>query len=226
MTSWSWTRRHSRATPCQLTRSRAAASSSSAAGIARRGPGQRCPAHPAHHVPCPWQLNHRPVKLKAGTDFVVAPRRYVLDTIIAAAAERAGADVRPGVTVTGVRRNGRGRVVGVYGHDRSGAPVDIGARYVIGADGLQSRIARSAGAAIREARPANGATQYAYYAGIPWTGSEFFVGPRSLLASSRLTTGRPASGYATPPPTRKPSAAGTRRAKRLSASCLSVPPRS
>lgn len=122
----------------------------------------------------------RPVKLKAGIDFVVAPRRYMLDAIVANAAERAGADVRPGVTVTGVRRDGRGRAVGVYGHDRAGAPIDIGARYVIGADGLQSRVARSVGAAISEVRPADGATQYAYYAGIPWTGNEFFVGARSL----------------------------------------------
>ncbi|MGE5287985.1 MAG: NAD(P)/FAD-dependent oxidoreductase [Micromonosporaceae bacterium] len=122
----------------------------------------------------------RPIKHKAGVDFVVAPRRYVLDTIVATAAERAGAHVRPGVTVAGVRRDGCGRVAGVYGRDRAGAPVDIGARYVIGADGLQSRVARSAGAAINEARPAGGATQYAYYAGSPWTGIEFFVAARSL----------------------------------------------
>jgi flavin-dependent dehydrogenase len=68
----------------------------------------------------------------------------------------------------------------VYGRDRAGAPIDISARYVIGADGLQSRVARSVGAAISEVRQADGATQYAYYAGIPWTGNEFFVGARSL----------------------------------------------
>ena len=56
----------------------------------------------------------------------------------------------------------------------------IGARYVIGADGLQSRVARSVGAAISEVRQADGATQYAYYAGIPWTGNEFFVAERSF----------------------------------------------
>src|SRR5215471_13318530 len=75
----------------------------------------------------------RTIKHKAGVDLVVAPRRYVLDTILAAAAQQAGADVRQGVTVTGVRRDRRGLVVGVSGHDRRGAPVDIGARYVIGA---------------------------------------------------------------------------------------------
>jgi flavin-dependent dehydrogenase len=122
----------------------------------------------------------RPVKRKAGVDFLVAPRRYVLDTIVAAAAEQAGADVRTGVTVTGVQRDGRGRAVGVYGRDRAGAAIAIGARYVIGADGLQSRVARSVGAAISEVRRADGAVQYAYYAGSPWTGIEFFVAERSL----------------------------------------------
>ena len=78
----------------------------------------------------------RTIRHKAGVDLVVAPRRYVLDTIIAAAAQRAGADVRTGVTVTGVQRDGRGRVTGIYGHDRAGAAIDLGARYVIGADGL------------------------------------------------------------------------------------------
>jgi flavin-dependent dehydrogenase len=71
-------------------------------------------------------------------------------------------------------------VAGISGHDRSGAPVDIGARFVIGADGLRSRVAHSAGAAINEVRPAGGATQYAYYAGIQWTGIELFVADRSF----------------------------------------------
>jgi len=109
----------------------------------------------------------RTIKHKAGVDLLVAPRRYVLDTILATAAERAGADLRPGVTVTGLQRDGRDRVVGVYGHDRAGAPVELGARWVVGADGLRSRVARSVGAAINELRPVGGATQYAYYTGIP-----------------------------------------------------------
>ena len=103
----------------------------------------------------------RTIKHKAGVGFLVAPRRYVLDTILAAAAERAGADLRTGITVTGVQRDRHGRVAGVYGHDRGGAPIDIGARYVIGADGLRSRVAHSVGAPVNEARPAGGAIQYA-----------------------------------------------------------------
>jgi len=122
----------------------------------------------------------RTIKDKAGVDFLVAPRRYVLDTILASAAQRAGAEVRPGVTMTGVQRDGCGRVVGVRGHDRAGAPVEIAARYVIGADGLGSQVARSVGAPVNEVRPAGGAAQYAYYTGIPWTAIEFFVADRSF----------------------------------------------
>jgi flavin-dependent dehydrogenase len=122
----------------------------------------------------------RPIKHKAGVDFLVAPRRYVLDTILAAAAQRAGAEVRPGHTVTGVWRDRRGRVAGVSGNDRAGVPVEVAARYVVGADGLGSRVARSVGAALTEVRPAGGAAQYAYYAGIPWAGMELFAAERSL----------------------------------------------
>jgi flavin-dependent dehydrogenase len=122
----------------------------------------------------------RTIKHKAGVDLLVAPRRQVLDTILATAAGRAGADVRLGVTVSGVRRDGHGRVVGVYGHDRAGAPVELGARWVVGADGLGSRVARSVGAATEEVRPAGGAAQYAYYAGCRWAGIEFFVAERSF----------------------------------------------
>jgi flavin-dependent dehydrogenase len=122
----------------------------------------------------------RVIRPKAGVDLVVAPRRQVLDTILADAARQAGADVRHGVTVTGVQRDRDGRVAGICGHDRAGASVELRGRYVIGADGLRSLVARSAGAAISQVRPAGGATQYAYYAGIPWNGIEFFVADRSL----------------------------------------------
>jgi flavin-dependent dehydrogenase len=122
----------------------------------------------------------RTIKDKAGVDLLVAPRRYVLDTILATAAERAGAEVRTGVTVTGLQRDGHGRVVGVDGHDRAGARAEIRARFVIGADGLHSRVADLAGAAVDQAGPAGGAVQYAYYAGGRWAGFEFFVAERSF----------------------------------------------
>jgi 2-polyprenyl-6-methoxyphenol hydroxylase-like FAD-dependent oxidoreductase len=122
----------------------------------------------------------RQVKRSAGVDHLVAPRRYVLDDLLANAAGRAGARLRAGVSVTGVHLDDHGRATGVYGNDRSGTPVSVDARYVVGADGLTSRVARHVGAPLVQQRPATGATQYAYFAGLPWDGIEFFVADGAL----------------------------------------------
>jgi flavin-dependent dehydrogenase len=126
------------------------------------------------------ESTRRTIKDKAGVDFLVAPRRYLLDTLLATAAEHAGAEVHTGITVTGLQRDGGGRVVGVSGHDRTGDRVQIGARYVVGADGLRSRVAGLVDATINETGRAGGAAQYTYYAGSPWTDIEFFVAERSF----------------------------------------------
>jgi 2-polyprenyl-6-methoxyphenol hydroxylase-like FAD-dependent oxidoreductase len=122
----------------------------------------------------------RPIKNKAGVDLLVAPRRHILDTIVAEAAFRAGADVRFGMTVTGVRLDDAGRATGVYARNRTGARVEISARFVVGADGLGSRVARAVGAEIIEGRGDDGATQYAYFTGPVWNGIEFIVADRAL----------------------------------------------
>jgi len=122
----------------------------------------------------------RAVKHKAGVDLLVAPRRYVLDSIVADAAAAAGVEVRLGVTVDGVHLDDNGRATGVYGHDCMGGPVEIDARYVIGADGLGSRIARSVGAEVIEDRGNGGAAMYAYYDDVPWAGIELVVADRAL----------------------------------------------
>ena len=116
----------------------------------------------------------RQVKQHAGVGLLVAPRRRVLDPILADAAQAAGAGIRFGVTVTGLRHDD-GRVVGVTARDSAGVPLEFDARFVIGADGLRSRVARSVGASIDAAGPTDGVTHYAYYAGPAWQGHEFFV---------------------------------------------------
>jgi flavin-dependent dehydrogenase len=122
----------------------------------------------------------RAIKDKAGVDLLVAPRRYILDTLVAESAAAAGVDVRLGVTVSGVRLNDAGRAIGVYGHDGADAPLEIDAQFVVGADGLRSRVARSVGAEIIEDRGDDGAAQYAYYAGLPWDGIELIIADRAL----------------------------------------------
>ncbi len=122
----------------------------------------------------------RIVKDRFGVDHLVAPRRYILDAILADAAVRAGATLRTGVTVGGLHINDLGRATGVYGRDRDGGPVDIDARFVIGADGLNSRVARSVGAGFVVDRGTGGSARYAYYRGVPWSGIEFYTGHRCL----------------------------------------------
>jgi flavin-dependent dehydrogenase len=122
----------------------------------------------------------RPVKDAAGVDLLVAPRRHVLDTLVTGAAATAGADVRTGVTVDGVLRDATGRVVGVHGHDATGAAVRVEARFVVGADGLRSRVARAVGAPVVEHRGDGGAAQYAYYTGIPWPQIELVAAEDAL----------------------------------------------
>ena len=122
----------------------------------------------------------RPVRPACEVEYFLAPRRYVLDTLLAEAAARSGARLRTGLNVVGVRRDGNGRATGVYGRDRRGRDVELGARFVVGADGLQSRIARCVGAEVLDRRPDGGTAQYAYYTGLPWSGIEFYVADGAL----------------------------------------------
>jgi flavin-dependent dehydrogenase len=115
------------------------------------------------------------VKDRAGVDLMIAPRRHILDTLLADAAMGAGAEYRFGSTVTDLRFDG-GRVTGIAGRDEGGAPFEIDARFVIGADGVRSRVARAAGAELTEVRSPGAATFYAYFAGLDWDGFEFHLG--------------------------------------------------
>ncbi|MET0457942.1 MAG: NAD(P)/FAD-dependent oxidoreductase [Ilumatobacteraceae bacterium] len=121
----------------------------------------------------------REIKESAGVDHVLAPRRHVLDRIMADAAVSAGATLTTGASVEGITRTGDGRVTGVYGRDRDGL-FEHRARLVIGADGVRSRIARAVGAPTLLARRPTGATHYAYFAGPDWDGTEYFLGDRAF----------------------------------------------
>jgi 2-polyprenyl-6-methoxyphenol hydroxylase-like FAD-dependent oxidoreductase len=122
----------------------------------------------------------RAIKLKSGVDFLVAPRRYLLDTLVAEAAAHAGVDVRMGVVVAGACLDDFGRATGVYGYDRTGDQIEIEARFVVGADGLGSRVARSVGAEVIEDRDEGSAAQYAYFDGPPWQAIELIAADRAL----------------------------------------------
>ena len=107
----------------------------------------------------------RTIKEQVGVDLLVAPRRSVLDALLVEEAQRAGARLMTGVQ-RGLRATRRdGRVNGVLGSSDDGR-VDLRSRFVVGADGLRSRVARLVGAPYTEVRRAgSGAAHYAYFAG-------------------------------------------------------------
>jgi len=112
-----------------------------------------------------------------GVDALYAPRRTVLDTILANAAREAGAEVRFGVIVDDLRKDPSGRVTGVVARDDRGHDLGLRSDLVIGADGIRSIVAQSAGAsALRLARN-SGATVYTYFSGLEASGYEWAYAP-------------------------------------------------
>jgi flavin-dependent dehydrogenase len=118
----------------------------------------------------------RTVKPRAGVDHLIAPRRYILDGILADAAVAAGATIRTGLTATGLLRGDDGRVHGVRAQAADGTTVRLRALVVVGADGVRSRMAQLAGSAVREVHPADNATFYTYVRGGFSSAIEFHVG--------------------------------------------------
>jgi 2-polyprenyl-6-methoxyphenol hydroxylase-like FAD-dependent oxidoreductase len=115
-----------------------------------------------------------PIKRTPGVEALYAPRRTVLDTLLVDAAAAAGAEIRFGVSVTGLLRDDAGRVVGVRGRDRTGCPVVARARLIVGADGLRSTVASAAGAATLRIGSGAGAVIYGYWSDLPVDGYEWF----------------------------------------------------
>jgi 2-polyprenyl-6-methoxyphenol hydroxylase-like FAD-dependent oxidoreductase len=124
-----------------------------------------------HHA---GSVTRRTIKDRHGVDFVVAPRRHILDALLLDAARAAGAEVLTATTVTDVVHDRNGRATAVRARTANG-PTTISARLVVGADGLRSRVARSVRAPFLEQRAAGGALHYAYFRG-HWPAMEYYVG--------------------------------------------------
>jgi flavin-dependent dehydrogenase len=118
----------------------------------------------------------RTVKPRCGVDHLIAPRRYILDSILADAAAMAGATIRTGLTVTGVLRTDDGRVDGVRARAPDGTVVGLRARVVVGADGVRSRMATLCRSVVHESYPVDSATFYTYVSDPSWRAIEFHVG--------------------------------------------------
>lgn len=125
----------------------------------------------------------RRLKASAGVDLLVAPRRYVLDSILADAAVRAGATLRTATTVTDVLRDDTGRVIGVTARTRDGQRQTHLAHQVVGADGLRSTMAARLGASEQRGFSPDVSLFYAYVDQARWGGFEFHVSPGAFAGA-------------------------------------------
>ncbi|HKE97399.1 MAG TPA: FAD-dependent monooxygenase [Actinomycetes bacterium] len=117
------------------------------------------------------------IRPAAGVRALYAPRRTLLDAMLADAAAEAGAEVRFQVAVTGLLTGRDGRVTGIAGRDRTGRRVTAHAPLVVGADGIRSTVARAVGAPVVRAGGGASAFLYGYWTGLGTEGYEWFYAP-------------------------------------------------
>ena len=121
-----------------------------------------------------------PAEVADGVDANYAPRRFVLDTILVAAAVAAGAELREHFAVHELVWDD-GRVVGIRGRAKGGAMVTEHARIIVGADGAHSVVAKAVRADTYDARPALSFAYYSYFSGVPLAGIEVYLRPEECM---------------------------------------------
>lgn len=100
-----------------------------------------------------------------GVAALYAPRRYILDAELLAAAVEAGAEFRQGHRMRELIFDENGRVAGVQvsvGRSR----ITLRSRFVVGADGMRSRVAAAVKSPAYETHPPVSAYTYGYFSGI------------------------------------------------------------
>lgn len=113
------------------------------------------------------------IKPSYGTRSLIAPRRYILDRILADAAQDAGAEIRYGASFANVLRDPYGQIEGVI-FDGVERRQNAYAPLVIGADGRRSTMARRVHAQIIEKSKHSTNCIYAYVSGLPNEGYQWF----------------------------------------------------
>lgn len=113
----------------------------------------------------------------------IAPRRLVLDQVLIDAAREAGAELLEGFTLTGVQRDASGRVTGIDGRMADGGTRALPARFVVGADGTHSPLARAVGAAtlVSHDKDEGSHNVYAYFDELPLAEVEFHSRPERMF---------------------------------------------
>jgi flavin-dependent dehydrogenase len=109
------------------------------------------------------------IEPKFGVDALYAPRRALLDRVLADAASESGAEIEYGVRVDDVIFDHRGRACGVVtSNGKTRTRIEAG--LVIGADGLHSTIAARVNAATVAAGQHSSGVLYSYWEDVPAEG--------------------------------------------------------
>jgi 2-polyprenyl-6-methoxyphenol hydroxylase-like FAD-dependent oxidoreductase len=114
-----------------------------------------------------------------GVPVGLGPRRGPLDQILVDAAVEAGAELRDGFVVDDLLFSD-GRVVGIEGRGAD-APVRERARYVVGADGRNSRVAKRVRSPEYEAVPTLTVWYFSYWSGMVGDGLELYQRGRRII---------------------------------------------
>jgi flavin-dependent dehydrogenase len=109
-------------------------------------------------------------------DALFAPRRTVLDRALADTAMEAGVAFSYGTSLQQVT-TASGRVTGVIVRPPMGWDREIGARVVVGADGMRSTVARLVGASLSRAGRAAAAVVFGYWSHVPVDGYRWYYSP-------------------------------------------------
>ena len=127
-----------------------------------------------------------PIKSRDGVDALYAPRRWLIDSMLADAAADAGAEVVYRSRLVDLERTSDGRVVGATIAESGGAVRRIRSDIVIGADGRRSTVARLVEAATcRESGNACGVV-YAFWPALENARSRWFY--RTGCAAGAIPT--------------------------------------
>jgi putative flavoprotein involved in K+ transport len=121
--------------------------------------------------------NEVPIEPRFGVEALYAPRRALLDRVLADAATSAGAEIAYRTTVDDIVRDTSGRVSGVVVSDDQGTR-RLDAGLVVGADGLRSTIATRVGAPCLHHGSHAAAVLYSYWQGVRAAGFEWCYGDR------------------------------------------------
>ncbi|MCM3883257.1 NAD(P)/FAD-dependent oxidoreductase [Frankia sp. R82] len=103
-----------------------------------------------------------------GITEVYCPRRTVLDALLVDAARQAGAEVIERCAVEDVLFTADGRAGGIRARTADGVEREFQARFVVGADGVNSTVAGKVSATVYRTVPAAGFVYYSYFSGLDW----------------------------------------------------------